>query len=113
MPALLWSRPGGISAPSCVRAITNPFRTDCLRATMGLRLRSVRQRILLLVLVPVLSLIGLYAYSTAVFSTQAINLARTLVLKNSTAQPAGNFYGAVGTERPLPWCTWPGPPRMR
>jgi signal transduction histidine kinase len=68
---------------------------------MGLRLRSVRQRILLLVLVPVLSLIGLYAYSTAVFSTQAINLARTLVLKNSTAQPAGNFYGAVGRERPL------------
>ena len=68
---------------------------------MGLRLRSVRQRILLLVLVPVLSLIGLYAYSTAVFATQAINLARTNVLKNSTAQPAGNFYGAVGTERPL------------
>ena len=68
---------------------------------MGLRLRSVRQRILLLVLVPVLSLIGLYAYSTAVFATQAINLARTNVLKNSTAMPAGNFYGAVGTERPL------------
>jgi signal transduction histidine kinase len=68
---------------------------------MGLRLRSIRQRILLLVLVPVLSLIGLYAYSTTVFSTQAINLARTLVLKNSTAQPAGNFYGAVGTERPM------------
>jgi len=68
---------------------------------MGLRLRSVRQRILLLVLVPVLSLIGLYAYSTTVFATQAINLARTNVLKNSTAQPAGNFYGAVGTERPL------------
>ena len=68
---------------------------------MGLRLRSIRQRILLLVLVPVLSLIGLYAYSTTVFATQAINLARTNVLKNSTAQPAGNFYGAVGTERPL------------
>ena len=68
---------------------------------MGLRLRSIRQRILLLVLVPVLSLIGLYAYSTTVFSTQAINLARTNVLKNSTAQPAGNFYGAVGTERPM------------
>ncbi|HEX6854831.1 MAG TPA: nitrate- and nitrite sensing domain-containing protein [Streptosporangiaceae bacterium] len=68
---------------------------------MGLRLSSVRQRILLLVLVPVLSLIGLYAYSTTVFATQAINLARTNVLKNSTAQPAGNFYGAVGRERPL------------
>ncbi len=68
---------------------------------MGVRVRSVRQRILLLVLVPVLSLIGLYAYSTAVFASQAINLARTNVLKNSTAQPAGNFYGAVGTERPL------------
>src|SRR5262245_20743868 len=68
---------------------------------MGLRLRSVRQRILLLVLVPVLSLIGLYVYSTAVFATQAINLTRTNVLKNSTAMPAGNFYGAVGTERPL------------
>lgn len=68
---------------------------------MGLRLRSIRQRILLLVLVPVLSLIGLYIYSTTVFSTQAINLARTDVLKNSTAVPAGNFYGAVTAERPL------------
>jgi hypothetical protein len=60
---------------------------------MGLHLRSIRQRILLLVLVPVLSLIGLYAYSTAVFSTQAISLARTNVLKNSTAQWPGTSRG--------------------
>ena len=43
---------------------------------MSLRLRSIRQRILLLVLVPVLSLIGLYAFATSITASNAINLAR-------------------------------------
>ncbi len=56
---------------------------------MGLRLKSIRQRILLLVLVPVLSLIGLYAFATSITARDAINLARTNTLKNATGRRAG------------------------
>jgi signal transduction histidine kinase len=62
---------------------------------MGLRLRSIRQRILLLVLVPVLSLIGLYIFATSITAGQAINLSRTHSLLVSTGQPTGYFFGAV------------------
>ena len=68
---------------------------------MGLRLKSIRQRILLLVLVPVLSLIGLYIFATSITATAAINLARSDTLKNATGVPAGAFLGAVDAERPL------------
>jgi signal transduction histidine kinase len=68
---------------------------------MGLRLRSIRQRILLLVLVPVLSLIGLYIFATSITAGQAINLSRTHDLLTATGQPTGFFFGAVGAERPL------------
>ncbi len=68
---------------------------------MGLRLKSIRQRILLLVLVPVLSLIGLYAFATSITARDAINLARTNTLKNATGVPTGAFLGAINTERPL------------
>jgi len=56
---------------------------------MGLRLKSIRQRILLLVLVPVLSLIGLYAFATSITARDAINLQRTNTLKNATGTPVG------------------------
>jgi len=68
---------------------------------MGLRLKSIRQRILLLVLVPVLSLIGLYAFATSITASDAINLARTNTLKNATGAPTGAFLGAINAERPL------------
>jgi signal transduction histidine kinase len=68
---------------------------------MGLRLKSIRQRILLLVLVPVLSLIGLYIFATSITATAAINLARANTLKNATGVPAGAFLSAVDAERPL------------
>ncbi len=68
---------------------------------MGLRLSSIRQRILLLVLVPVLSLIGLYAFATSITARDAINLARTSTLKNATGLPTGAFLSAVDSERPL------------
>lgn len=51
---------------------------------MGLRLKSIRQRVLLLVLIPVLSLIGLYIFATSITASDAINLARTDTLKNAT-----------------------------
>jgi signal transduction histidine kinase len=68
---------------------------------MGFRLRSIRQRIFLLILVPVLSLIGLYIFATSITARNAINLARTDTLKNATGLPAGNFLTALDTERPL------------
>ncbi len=68
---------------------------------MSLRLRSIRQRILLLVLVPVLSLIGLYAFATSITASNAINLARTNTLKNATGTPTGAFLSAINIERPL------------
>lgn len=55
---------------------------------MGLGLKSIRQRILLLVLVPVLSLIGLYIFATSLTASDAINLARANTLKNATGVPA-------------------------
>ena len=68
---------------------------------MGLRLRSIRQKILLLVLVPVLSLIGLYIFATSITARDAINLGRTDTLKNATGVPTGAFLGAIDAERPL------------
>ncbi|MFI5063790.1 MAG: nitrate- and nitrite sensing domain-containing protein [Streptosporangiales bacterium] len=68
---------------------------------MGLHLRSIRQKILLLVLVPVLSLIGLYIFATSLTARATINLSRTDTLRNVTGLPTGNFLAAVDQERPL------------
>ena len=56
---------------------------------MTWRLRSVRKRILLLALVPLLSLFGLYVFTTSITARNAINLARANTLKNATGQPTG------------------------
>src|ERR1022692_3254308 len=77
------------------------FHSDSGARAMGLRLKSIRQRILLLVLVPVLSLIGLYIFATSITATAAINLARSDTLKNATGVPVGAFLSAVDAERPL------------
>src|SRR5215467_1370665 len=66
---------------------------------MTWRLRSVRKRILLLALVPVLSLLGLYVFTTAITAHDAIVLARTQTLKNGTGQPTGKFDTALQAER--------------
>jgi signal transduction histidine kinase len=68
---------------------------------MTWRVRSVRKRILLLALVPLLSLFGLYVFTTSVTARNAINLARANTLKNATGQPTGNFERAIQTERLL------------
>jgi signal transduction histidine kinase len=64
-------------------------------------LRSVRKRILLLALVPLLSLFGLYVFATSITARNAINLARANTLKNATGQPTGNFEGRIQAERLL------------
>jgi len=43
---------------------------------MGLRHSSIRMRMLLLVLVPVLSLVGVYAFAVSLTFGAAVNLAR-------------------------------------
>jgi Nitrate and nitrite sensing len=68
---------------------------------MGLRLRSIRQRIFLLVLVPVLSVIGLYIFATSIAAGNAISLAHANTLRNATGEPTGAFLSALDAERPL------------
>ena len=68
---------------------------------MRWRLRSVRTRILLLVLVPVLSLIGVYAFATVLTARDALNLARSNTVKNATGEPTGAFIAQLDAERML------------
>jgi anti-sigma regulatory factor (Ser/Thr protein kinase) len=62
-------------------------------------MRSVRARILLLVLIPVLSLVGLYLLTTGITGKSALNLARAQALKTATREPVSNFLGQLDTER--------------
>jgi len=68
---------------------------------MRWRLRSVRTRILLLVLVPVLSLIGIYAFAVSITARDAVSLARANTVKSTLGNPAGAFLAQVGIERML------------
>jgi signal transduction histidine kinase len=68
---------------------------------MRWRLRSVRTRILLLVLVPVLSLIGIYAFAVGITAKDAVSLARANTVKSTLGNPAGAFLAQVGIERML------------
>jgi signal transduction histidine kinase len=60
---------------------------------MSRHTRSVRARILLLVLVPVISLLGLYLFITGVTGKDALNLARARALKTATSEQVSNFFG--------------------
>ncbi len=69
---------------------------------MGLlRLRSIRQRIFLLVLVPVLSLIALYVFATFLTARGALTLSEASTIKSVTGTPTGAFLGQLDAERPL------------
>jgi hypothetical protein len=58
---------------------------------MRLRSLSIRLRILLLVAIPILSLIGVYAFAATITATNAINLARSRTLKDTIGTPTGNL----------------------
>jgi len=66
---------------------------------MSWHIRSVRAKILLLVLVPVLSLFALYLFTTGIAGRDALNLARARALKTATSEPVSNFLGQLDTER--------------
>jgi signal transduction histidine kinase len=68
---------------------------------MGLRLRSIRTRIFLLVLIPVLSLIALYGFATFLTARGALNLGQASTIKSATGEPIGAFLSQVDAERPL------------
>ncbi len=66
---------------------------------MGLRRQSIRLRIFLLVLIPLLSLLGLYIFVASITIGDAVSEARATALKNDTGQPVGNFEGQLDSER--------------
>ena len=68
---------------------------------MGLRLRSIRTRIFLLVLIPVLSLIALYGFATFLTARGALTLGQASTIKSATGEPIGGFLSQVDAERPL------------
>jgi signal transduction histidine kinase len=68
---------------------------------MRLRSLSIRLRILLLVAIPILSLIGVYAFAATSTASDAINLARSRTLKDTIGTPTGNLESAIGLERLL------------
>jgi len=51
------------------------------------------------VLVPVLSLFGLYLFTTGIAGKDALNLARVRALKTATSEPVSNFLGQLDSER--------------
>jgi signal transduction histidine kinase len=68
---------------------------------MKWRLRSVRTRILLLVLVPVLSLVGIYACAIGTTARAAVGLSKANTVKNAVGDPIAAFMAQLGTERML------------
>jgi signal transduction histidine kinase len=68
---------------------------------MSMRPRSVRTRILLLTIVPILCLLGLYSYAATVTLGDALSLARSSMVKNATGKPIGKFLAQLEAERLL------------
>jgi signal transduction histidine kinase len=68
---------------------------------MRWRLRSVRTSILLLVLVPVLSLIGIYVFAIGSTARNAVNLSRANTVKNTLGEPVAVFMTQLSRERLL------------
>jgi len=76
---------------------------------MTWRIRSVRKRILLLALVPLLSLFGLYVVTTSITAQGMPSTWRRggHAERNATGQPTGTFEGEIQGRAPargaLPW----------
>ena len=68
---------------------------------MGLRHKSIRLRVLLLVMIPILSLIGVYAFAATTTVSAAVSLARAKTVKNVIAAPAGALQTQLDKERGL------------
>ncbi len=68
---------------------------------MGLRQRSIRLRVGILIVVPVLCLIGLYAFAASITLGSALTQAHTKTLRNDLLTPVSSFQAALAQERHL------------
>jgi signal transduction histidine kinase len=66
---------------------------------MGLRRRSIRLRIFLLVVIPILSLIGIYAFAATITASDAINLSQSRTVFDTISLPSGLLESALDSER--------------
>jgi HAMP domain-containing protein len=64
-------------------------------------LRSIRSRVIALIAFLLLSLVGLYTFTTAITSSNAAALANALSIRNVLDDPAGLYSGQLQTERLL------------
>src|SRR5580700_199842 len=67
--------------------------------SMGLRHKSIRLRVLLLIIIPLLSLLGVYAYATTTTVETAVQLLHGTQVNNVSVQPAANIMKAIAVER--------------
>ena len=81
---------------------------------MGLRRSSIRLRIFLLVAIPILSLIGVYAFAATITASNAISLSQSRTVKNTIATPVGSVESALDSERLLAvvYLAAPAPPNL-
>ena len=68
---------------------------------MGLRHRSIRLRVAILIVVPVLCLIALYGFAASITLGSALSQARTKAVANDLLTPVGTFQTALAQERHL------------
>ena len=68
---------------------------------MGLRHKSIRFRVILLVLIPLVSLIGVYSYATTSTIRTAIDLVRAGTVSAVTVTPTSNLMTQLDAERSL------------
>jgi signal transduction histidine kinase len=68
---------------------------------MGLRHKSIRLRVLLLVVIPIIALIGLYAVSATITARAAVGLARAKAVKDLIAFPDTRLQNQLDKERQL------------
>ena len=70
-------------------------------SAMGLRHRSIRLRVGILIVVPVLCLIGLYGFAASITLGSALTQAHAKTLRNDLLTPVGSFQQQLDTERHL------------
>src|SRR5258708_6448419 len=68
---------------------------------MGLRHRSIRMRIFLLVAIPILALMGLYAFAAATTTSAALDLAGPRSVKNNPGWQTGTLEARLDAARLL------------
>ena len=68
---------------------------------MGLRNRSIRMRVFLLILIPIIALAALYAFAARVTGSAALSMARAKTVKAVIAVPTANLQAQLDAERHL------------